>query len=68
MTLLERLKELNAGNEWDFNDLGFLVNGLPDLIAVVEAAVEYRDAEYKVTSKAYKNLCVALAKLEGGAE
>lgn len=41
------------------------VNALPALIAAAEAAVEYRDAEYKVTSKAYKNLCAALAKLEG---
>jgi len=40
MNTLERLKELNAGNEWDFNDLGFLVNALPDLMAVVEAAIE----------------------------
>ena len=41
------------------------INALPALIAVAEAAVKYRDAEYKVTSKAYKNLCAALAKLEG---
>ena len=42
MNTLERLKELNDGNEWDFNDLGFLVNALPDLIAVVEAAKKAR--------------------------
>lgn len=40
MTLLERLKEFNAGNVWDFNDLGLLVKALPALIEVAEAADE----------------------------
>ncbi len=79
MTLMEKLKELNAttGRRNEGEDLGHWADrekrenmwvrdvALPALIAVAEAAVKYRDAEYKVTSKAYKNLCAALAKLEG---
>ena len=71
MNTLERLKELNDGNEWDFNDLGFLVNALPALIAVAEAARWVKET----TSHAYvlnqaavrgalKKLNAALAKLE----
>ena len=58
MNTLERLKELNAGNEWDFNDLGFLVNALPDLIAVAEAAVKYisKRVEYAGYERQYEIL------------
>lgn len=64
MNMLERLKELNAGNEWDFNDLGFLVNALPDMIAVVEAAKRYVDDDSQESARLYADVVVALAALE----
>ena len=64
MNTLDRLKELNAGNEWDFNDLGFLVNALPALIAVAEAAKRYVDDDSQESARLYADVVVALAKLE----
>jgi hypothetical protein len=79
MTLLERLEEFNAGNVWDFNDLGLLVKALPALIEVAEAAKVVKetysavmsdpvasdiDAEFGCLADAWNRLNAALAKLE----
>jgi hypothetical protein len=79
MTLLERLEEFNAGNVWDFNDLGLLVKALPALIEVAEAAKVVKetysavmsdpvasdiDAEFGCLADAWNRLDAALAKLE----
>ena len=64
MNTLDRLKELNAGNEWDFNDLGFLVNALPDLIELAEAVKLYKEMAYENHANNYARMCAALAKLE----
>lgn len=78
MTLLEKLKKFNAGNEWDFDDLTLLVHALPALLELAEADIQLNDLIERndkflgavkhlrlEISKKWAERDAALAKLEG---
>ncbi len=66
MSILERLKEINTSKSLDLSDVGELVQVLPDLLKLIEAAKAYVEDDGMQTVHLYGELEAALAKLEGG--